>query len=83
MTVPRVFRKTAQAHPRRECLVFEDVRWTFQDLEDYSNRVANFFLRRGYKPGEVVALFMDNRPVSARKRRKAYYNSFVTTTFRV
>ena len=42
-------------------MIFEDQVWTFKDLEDYSNRVANFFLRAGYKPGQCVALFMENR----------------------
>ena len=61
LTVPRVFRRTVERCPDRTALIFEDKRWTFLDLEDYSNRVANFFLRLGYKPGECVALFMENR----------------------
>ena len=31
-------------------------------METYSNRVANFFLGRGYAKGDTVALFMENRP---------------------
>ena len=31
-------------------------------VEDYSNMVANYFLGRGYKKGDSVALFMINRP---------------------
>ena len=42
--------------------IFEGQAWTFKDLEDYSNRVANYFLRAGYKPGQCIALFMENRP---------------------
>jgi len=37
-------------------------RWSFVDLEVYSNRVANIFYNAGYQPGECVALFMENRP---------------------
>ena len=65
LTVPRVFKRTAKAFPNRECLIYEDKRWTFMDLEEYSNRVAHFFLTQGYKPGDCIALFMDNRPVSS------------------
>lgn len=31
-------------------------------METYSNRVANYFLSRGYAKGDAVALFMENRP---------------------
>ena len=31
-------------------------------VEDYSNMMANYFLGRGYKKGDSVALFMINRP---------------------
>ena len=62
LTVPRVFRRTVDRCPDRTALIFEDRRWTFLDLEDYSNRVAHFFLGLGYKPGDCIALFMENRP---------------------
>ena len=62
LTVPRVFRRTVERCPDRTALIFEDKRWTFLDLEDYSNRVAHFFLGLGYKPGDCIALFMENRP---------------------
>ena len=62
LTVPRVFRRTVERCPNRTALIFEDKRWTFLDLEDYSNRVAHFFLGLGYKPGDCIALFMENRP---------------------
>lgn len=31
-------------------------------MEDYSNRIANFYLSLGYKKGDSMALFMSNRP---------------------
>ena len=31
-------------------------------VEDYSNKVANYFSAQGYKKGDSVALFMENRP---------------------
>lgn len=61
-TVPKVFSRTAKKYGDRACLIFEDQTWSFNDLEAYSNRVAHFFLRSGFKHGDCVALFMDNRP---------------------
>ena len=31
-------------------------------VEDYSNRIANFYMNKGYKKGDSVALFINNRP---------------------
>nr|CDS21856.1 long chain fatty acid transport protein 4 [Echinococcus granulosus] len=39
-----------------------DSKWTYGDLDDYSNRVGNYLLSKGYKPQTNVALFMENEP---------------------
>ena len=39
-----------------------DEEWTRQQVEEYSNRVANYFMQRGFKKGDTVAFFMPNRP---------------------
>ena len=61
LTVPQAFARTVKKNQDKPALIFEDQTWTFKQLEDYSNRVANYFLRAGYKPGQCVALFMENR----------------------
>ena len=59
--MPQAFARTVKKYENKAALIFEDQTWTFRDLENYSNRVANYFLRAGYKPGQTVALFMENR----------------------
>ncbi|XP_015784455.1 long-chain fatty acid transport protein 4-like [Tetranychus urticae] len=61
-TIPQLFLQTVKKHPNRAAILFEDQVWTFKDLDDYSNKVANAFLGLGYQPGQEVALFMDSRP---------------------
>lgn len=39
-----------------------DSKWTYGDLDEYSNRVGNYLLSKGYKPQTNVALFMENEP---------------------
>lgn len=36
--------------------------WTYQEVEDYSNQVANFLYKEGYREGDAIALVMLNRP---------------------
>ena len=62
VTVAGVFRQTLAKHPQKAAFIFEDKTWTFQDVEDYSNQIANYFKSQGYKKGEVVALFLESRP---------------------
>lgn len=50
-TIPRVFAETVRRHGDKTALIFEGTgeRWTFRQLDEYSNRVANFLLDRGFK----------------------------------
>ena len=49
ITVAKAFATTVAKHRTKTCLIFEDTSWSFQDLEDYSNRVGNYFLKLGFK----------------------------------
>uniref|UniRef100_A0A3Q4HWY0 Arachidonate--CoA ligase n=1 Tax=Neolamprologus brichardi TaxID=32507 RepID=A0A3Q4HWY0_NEOBR len=62
-TIPKIFAETVHRHGDKTALIFEGTgeRWTFRQLDEYSNRVANLLLERGFKEGDVVALFMENR----------------------
>jgi len=62
LTVSQVFQRTVKKHPDKVALYFEDESWTFKQLDEYSNQLAHFLLEAGFKHGESVALFMENRP---------------------
>lgn len=50
-TVPKIFAETVQRHGDKTALIFEGTgeRWTFRQLDEYSNRVANLLLERGFR----------------------------------
>ncbi len=52
-TIPKLFAETVRRHRNKTALIFEGTgeRWTFQQLDEYSNRVANLLLERGFKVG--------------------------------
>uniref|UniRef100_A0A8B9GV13 Long-chain-fatty-acid--CoA ligase n=1 Tax=Astyanax mexicanus TaxID=7994 RepID=A0A8B9GV13_ASTMX len=62
-TIPRIFAETVQKYGDKTALIFEGTgeKWSFRELDDYSNRVANLLYQRGFREGDVVALFMENR----------------------
>lgn len=57
-----VFQQTLAKHRNKVAFVFEDKYWTFEEVEYFSNKVGNCFQSLGYKKGDVVVLFMENRP---------------------
>ncbi|MHA2326291.1 MAG: AMP-binding protein, partial [Promethearchaeota archaeon] len=52
----------AQKTPNKYAVLFEDVKWTWEMLNQASNKVANYFIKSGYKTGETIALMMENSP---------------------
>ncbi|XP_053989460.1 long-chain fatty acid transport protein 4-like [Hylaeus volcanicus] len=60
-SVADVFRQHVSRHPNKVCFICEDEEWTFQQVEDYSNKIATLFKTHGYRKGDVVAVLLENR----------------------
>ncbi|XP_073846334.1 fatty acid transport protein 2 isoform X2 [Musca autumnalis] len=61
MTIADIFHANVSKNPDKLVIVSETQSWTFRQLNEYSNRIANVFHSHGYKKGDVVALLMENR----------------------
>ncbi|XP_048368122.1 long-chain fatty acid transport protein 4-like [Sphaerodactylus townsendi] len=61
-TIPKIFQETVQRHPEKVALIFQGTgeSWTFRDLDEYSNRVANLLYGQGFRSGDVITLFMES-----------------------
>ena len=57
-----MFVRTVAKHKNKPAILYEDEVWTFQDLEDYSNTVANYFRNEGFSYGDTVAIVLENSP---------------------
>ncbi|XP_037033095.1 long-chain fatty acid transport protein 4 [Bradysia coprophila] len=62
VTIGDVFVNLVTKHPNKICFVFEDREWTFNEVNEFSNRIAHHFHSKGFKAGDIVGLFMENRP---------------------
>lgn len=60
--IPNLFYETCDANPNKTCFIdaIGDRYWTFTEVDEYSNRVANYFLSQGYQKGDAVALFAES-----------------------
>ena len=61
-SVLEMFERARQRGPHREALVFEDRRFSWQDLHDHSARLAHALAAQGVGPGDRVVLLLSNRP---------------------
>lgn len=57
-----VFQEFVSKTPEKPCLVLDDRVFTFREVNEYSNRIANVFHAHGYKRGDTVGLLLENRP---------------------
>uniref|UniRef100_H3DMH2 Arachidonate--CoA ligase n=1 Tax=Tetraodon nigroviridis TaxID=99883 RepID=H3DMH2_TETNG len=60
-----IFAQTVKKHPNKPALIYEATgeTWTFTQLDELSNAVAHWARAQGWVPGDVVALFMESRPL--------------------
>lgn len=64
VTIPDLFAQTVRSFPDKSMVVQVESgeTWTFQEMDEYSNQVANYLVNHGYSKGDVIALFMVNQP---------------------
>lgn len=62
LPIHEVFLEQVRRHPYKlACIEVEtDYRVTFYELNNKANRYANYFDRKGYEKGDVVAIYMEN-----------------------
>ena len=52
----------AEHYPNRPALLYNDMKYTHKELNESINRYANYFLSIGLKRGDVINVFLENRP---------------------
>ncbi|CAL1285537.1 unnamed protein product [Larinioides sclopetarius] len=56
------FRSTVEKDKHKTCFIFQDEKWSYQMVDELSNKVANYFASCGYSKGDEVAMLLDNCP---------------------
>jgi len=57
-----VLERNAIKFANNKALLFEDEVYTHKEFNEWVNRYANFFLSLGVEKGEVINVFLENRP---------------------
>ncbi|XP_046919481.2 fatty acid transport protein 1 [Dermatophagoides farinae] len=61
-SVPKIFQSICSSQPNKTLFHYQDEQWTFKQVDEFSNKIVNYFLAQGFQKGDEIALFMENRP---------------------
>lgn len=62
ISVGSVLEAQALKRPDKTCLIYDDKKYTYAEINGSANRVSHLFLSRGIRKGDTVVLLMENRP---------------------
>ncbi|MEO1729537.1 MAG: long-chain-acyl-CoA synthetase [Pseudomonadota bacterium] len=62
VTIADEIEESADQHADRAAFVFEGETTTYREFDERANSVANWALSQGFKPGDSVALVLENSP---------------------
>src|SRR5512143_1336128 len=62
MNIAQHVERAAKFFPDRDAILFEGNRWTYRELNDRANRVANALRANGVQRGGRVSLYLSNCP---------------------
>lgn len=54
--------RSAKRNPEGLAIIFEDAEYTYREFNIWANRMAQTFTDLGVRKGDVVAIFIENRP---------------------
>ncbi|MBU2549510.1 MAG: long-chain-acyl-CoA synthetase [Proteobacteria bacterium] len=57
-----VLERNAVQYPDRPAILYEDVKYTHREFNEWINRYAHYFAGQGVKKGDEVMVLVDNRP---------------------
>jgi len=61
-TIADIWQDTVSKYPKKSFILFEGYSYSYRTVDKWTNKIANWALQNGVKPGDTVALFMMNRP---------------------
>ncbi len=54
--------KAVRTNPHGPAVLYKDTRLTYTQFNQWANRIAHYFLSQGLQKGDVVAVYVENRP---------------------
>jgi citronellyl-CoA synthetase len=62
VSLGKCLERNAIKFANNKALLYEDEEYTYKELNEWINRYSNFFLSLGVEKGEIINVFVENRP---------------------
>ncbi|MFX1524255.1 MAG: long-chain-acyl-CoA synthetase, partial [Promethearchaeota archaeon] len=62
VSLGKCLERNAVKFANNKALLYEDQEYTYKELNEWINRYSNFFLSLGVQKGEIINIFLENRP---------------------
>ena len=56
------FEQAVKRNPRGTAIFYENVRFSYDEFNQWGNRIAHYLMSQGIKKGDVGGIFIENRP---------------------
>src|SRR5471030_306491 len=56
------FEQATQRNPDGVALLYKDTTFTYRQVNEWANRIAHYLIEQGLRKGDVVGIFLENRP---------------------
>ena len=61
-TVADILEEQVEKTPNNIAIEFDDKKYTYREMDNEANKIANWAIGEGYKTGDVISLLMENKP---------------------
>ena len=61
-TVADILEEQVEKTPNNIAIEFDDKKYTYREMDNEANKIANWAIGKGYKTGDVISLLMENKP---------------------
>ena len=61
-TVADIMEEQVDKSPDSVAIEFEEKKYTYRQMDDEANQIANWAISKGYKTGDAISLLMENKP---------------------
>ena len=61
-TVADILEEQVEKTPNNIAIEFDEKKYTYREMDNEANKIANWAIGKGYKTGDVISLLMENKP---------------------
>jgi len=62
ISLGKCLEENAEKYANNTAVLYKDIKYTYKEMNEWINRYANYFLSLGLKKGDVINVFLENRP---------------------